>query len=165
MESTIAPVAEIREARSDEGPVLALVQEEASLAALGHIFPPERYPYPRAVVSARWAAAVGDPAKRTLIALNGDQPVGAACVYEEWLEGIYVSSEYWGTGLAGELHDRALEVVGGLGAGLRPLGGPEENARGRPFWERGGGGEAGRGGVVESPPYPLDIGYTLDFGR
>jgi putative acetyltransferase len=163
VESTIAAVAEIREARSDEGPVLALVQEEASLAALGHIFPPELYPYPRAVVQAHWAAAVGDPAKRTLIALNGDRPVGAACVYEEWLEGLYVSSEYWGTGLAGELHDRALAVVRELGSGLCQLWVLEDNVRARRFYERRGWREDGRSRVVEFPPYPLDIGYTLDF--
>jgi hypothetical protein len=33
----------IREARPQEAQLLADVQEKASIAALGHIFPPERY--------------------------------------------------------------------------------------------------------------------------
>lgn len=154
---------EIREARSEEGPILATVQELASLAALGHIFPPERHPYPRKAVQAHWAASVADAAKRTLIALSDREPVGAACVYEDWLEGLYVVPEQWGTGLAGELHDRALEVVRELGSERCHLWVLEDNARARRFYERRGWRENGRSRVVEFPPYPLDVGYSLDF--
>lgn len=155
-------MAEIRDARPDEAQLLAAVQEVASVAALGHIFPPEQHPYPRAVVRAHWAAAVADPAKRTLIALNGDEPVGAACVYQEWLESLYVAPERWGTGLAGELHDRALEAVRELGSERCHLWVLEDNVRARRFYERRGWRENGTTRVVEFPPNPLDIGYTLD---
>jgi putative acetyltransferase len=150
----------IREARPEEARLLAAVQEVASLAALGHIFPPERYPYPRAAVEAHWAAAVIDPAKRTLIATSEDDAVGAACVYEEWLEGLYVIPERWGTGLAGELHDRAVEVVRELGSERCHLWVLEDNARARRFYERRGWREDGRTRVVEFPPNPLDIGHS-----
>ena len=162
-ESTIGAVAEIRDARPEEARLLSAVQEAASLAALGHIFPPESYPYPRAAVQAHWAMSVVDRAKRTLIALNGDQPVGAACVYADWLEGLYVVPERWGTGLGGELHDRALEIVRELGSELCHLWVLEDNARARRFYERRGWRENGKTRVVEFPPYPLDIGYSLDF--
>jgi GNAT superfamily N-acetyltransferase len=153
----------IREARPDEAQLLAAVQEVASVAALGHIFPPGRHPYPRAAVEAHWAAAVGDPEKRTLIALNDDEPLGAACVCEDWLEGLYVVPERWGTGLAGDLHDRALEIVLVLGSELCHLWVLEDNARARRFYERRGWRENGNTRVVEFPPYPLDIGYTRGF--
>ena len=156
-------MAEIRDARPEEAQLLAAVQEIASVAALGHIFPPELYPYPRAAVQAHWAASVADPAKRTLIAANEHGPLGAACVYEEWLEGLYVVPEQWGTGLAGELLDRALEVVRGLGSVRCRLWVLEDNARARRFYERRGWRENGETRVVEFPPNPLDIGYTLDF--
>jgi GNAT superfamily N-acetyltransferase len=143
--------------------LLAAVQEAASIAALGHIFPPERYPYPREAVEARWVAAVADPAARTLIALDEDEPQGAALVTEEWLEGLYVVPERWGSGLADELHDRALEVVRGLGSAGCRLWVLEDNARARRFYERRGWRENGETRVVEYPPNPLDIGYTLDF--
>lgn len=154
---------EIRKARAGEGSILAAVQELASLAALGHIFPPETYQYPRSAVHAHWSAAVDDPAKQTLIALSEDEPVGAACVYEEWLESLYVVPEKWGTGLAGELHDRALEVVRELGSERCHLWVLEDNARARRFYERRGWRENGETRVVQFPPNPLHIGYSLDF--
>lgn len=154
---------EIREARAEEGQMLAAVQELASVAALGHIFPPELYPYPRAAVQARWLAAAAEPGTRTLIALGEDEPLGAALVSEEWLEGLYVIPERWGTGLADELHDRALEVVRDLGSRRCQLWVLEDNARARRFYERRGWRENGETRVVEYPPNPLDVGYSLDF--
>jgi GNAT superfamily N-acetyltransferase len=158
-------VTEIREARAAEGPALAAVQELASLAALAHIFPPEMYPYPREAVQARWAVAVIEPETRALIAVSDEEPVGAACVTDGWLEGLYVVPERWGTGLADELHDRALDEVRGLGSALCRLWVLEDNSRARRFYERRGWRENGDTRVVEFPPNPLDIGYSLDFGR
>jgi len=147
----------------DEAPTLAAVQELASLAALAHIFPPETYPYPRAAVRARWAAAVAEPGTRTLIAVSDGEPIGAACVTDGWLEGLYVVPERWGTRLADELHDRALDEVRGLGSSTCRLWVLEDNTRARRFYERRGWRENGESRVVEFPPNPLDIGYSLDF--
>jgi GNAT superfamily N-acetyltransferase len=135
----------------------------ASLAALDHIFPPETYPYPRQAVHARWVAAVADPQARTLIAVSDEEPVGAACVTKGWLQGLYVVPERWGTGLADELHDRALDLVCDLGSPFCKLWVLEDNTRARRFYERRGWLENGETRVVEFPPNPLDIGYTLDF--
>ncbi len=154
---------EIRTAGADEGPILAAVQERASVAALAHIFPPERYAYPRDAVHARWVAAVAEPETRTLIAVSDRQPVGAACVTDGWLEGLYVVPEHWGTGLADELHGRALELLRELGSASCKLWVLEDNTRARRFYERRGWRENGETRVVEFPPNPLDIGYSLDF--
>jgi len=156
-------VDDIREARPDEAPLLAAVQEVASVAALGHIFPPDLYPYPSEAIRARWVAASADEARRTLIAVSGAEPVGAALVSAEWLDGLYVVPERWSSGLADELHDRALELVRELGSAKCHLWVLEENARARRFYERRGWRENGRTRVVEYPPNPLDIGYSLDF--
>jgi GNAT superfamily N-acetyltransferase len=153
----------IRDARPEEAPLLATVQERASVAALAHIFPPELYPYPREAIRARWAEALADSAKRVLIAVGEDEPVGAACVSEEWLEGLYVVPERWGTGLADALHGRALELVRALGSTRCHLWVLEDNARARRFYERRGWRENGETRVVPFPPNPLDVGYTLDF--
>ena len=154
---------EIRPARREEAPILAAVQELASLAALAHIFPPERYAYPRDAVQARWAAAVADAESRVLIALGDEGPVGAACVTDGWLEGLYVVPERWGSGLAGALHDRALDELRGLGSTSCKLWVLEDNVRARRFYERRGWRENGESRIVEFPPNPLDIGYSLDF--
>jgi GNAT superfamily N-acetyltransferase len=153
----------IREAKPEEAELLADVQEKASVAALGHIFPPARYPYPREQVRARWIAATAEPDTRALIALSGDEQVGAACVSFDWLEGLYVVPEHWGTGLADELHEQALLLVVGLGSVSCRLWVLEENARARRFYERHGWRENGETRVVPYPPNPLDVGYTLDF--
>jgi GNAT superfamily N-acetyltransferase len=154
---------DIREARSEEGPILAGVQERASVAALAHIFPPERYPFPRDAVRDRWDAALAEPGARTLIAMIDEEPVGAACVTAGWLDGLYVVPERWGSGLADELHGRALELVRDLGSASCKLWVLEDNLRARRFYERRGWLENGETRVVEFPPNPLDIGYTLDF--
>ena len=154
---------EIREARAEEGPILAGVQERASVAALAHIFPPERYAYPRDAVHDRWVSAVAEPEARTLIAIIDEQPVGAACVTAGWLDGLYVVPEHWGTGLADELYGRALELACELGSSSCKLWVLEDNMRARRFYERRGWRENGETRVVEFPPNPLDIGYTFDF--
>jgi GNAT superfamily N-acetyltransferase len=156
-------VSGIREARPEEAQLLAAVQERASVAALGHIFPPELYPYPREAVHARWTAALAERETRTLIAVSDDEPVGAAYVSFGWLQGLYVVPERWGSGLGGELHDRALELVRDLGSSSCRLWVLEDNARARRFYERRGWQENGMTRVVEFPPNPVDVGYSLDF--
>lgn len=153
----------LRAARVDEATLIADIQERSATAAYAHIFPPERYPFPRAGVHARCAAALHEPTARTIVAEVGDEPVGFACVRAEWLEALYVVPEQWGTGLAAALHDQALEVVRQLGSKGCNLWVLEDNARGRRFYEKRGWREDGRTRVVSFPPNPLEIGYTLDF--
>jgi GNAT superfamily N-acetyltransferase len=153
----------LRDARADEAPVLAAVQESASVAALAHVFPPERYPYPREAIAARWARALDDPGAHVVIAELERKTVGLACVRAEWLDGLYVVPEQWGTEVAEMLHDRALELVRGFGSMRCHLWVLEENARARRFYERRGWRENGDTRVVPFPPNPLDVGYTLDF--
>jgi diamine N-acetyltransferase len=153
----------LRNARPDEAPVLAAVQEFASVAALPHVFPPERYPYPREATAARWVGALHDPRAHVVVAELKGETVGVTCVRADWLDGLYVVPELWGTGVAEMLHDRALEVVRGLGSVRCHLWVLEENARARRFYERRGWRENGRTRVVPFPPNPVDVGYTLDF--
>jgi GNAT superfamily N-acetyltransferase len=143
--------------------LLAGLQERASVAAFAHIFPPERFPFPRDAVHERWAQAIEDPAAHVLVAERAEEAVGVALARPEWLEGLYVAPEWWGKGVADELHARALEVVRELGSAQIHLWVLEENARARRFYERRGWRENGQTRVVPFPPNPLDVGYTLDF--
>ena len=70
---------------------------------------------------------------------------------------------WWGTGVAVELHDRGLELLRGQGCECCRLWVLEDNMRARRFYERHGWREDGRTRVVEFPPHPLDVGYSLDF--
>jgi GNAT superfamily N-acetyltransferase len=148
----------IRPARADEADALAALQAEASLAALAHVFPPDRYPYPHDAVRERWRQVVVDPAARVLVAEDGGATVGAAALRRGWLDGFYVVPARWGTGVAPALHDRALEQLGPGEARLWVL---EANARARRFYERRGWRENGTTRVVPFPPNPIDVGYSL----
>jgi GNAT superfamily N-acetyltransferase len=153
----------LRAARRDEAALIAGIQERSATVAYAHIFPPERYPFPRGGVLARCAAALQDPAAQTIVAEIDREPVGFACVRPEWLETLYVVPERWGAGVAPALHDWALEVVRELGSERCSLWVLEDNARARRFYERRGWCEDGRTRVVSFPPHPLEIGYTVDF--
>jgi GNAT superfamily N-acetyltransferase len=79
------------------------------------------------------------------------------------LDGSYVIPDRWGSGIAGTLHDRALEIAGELGSERCHLWVLEDNGRSRRFYERRSWYENGRTRVVPYPPNPLDVGYTHDF--
>ena len=50
-----------RAASRDDLVALRDLERAANLAALGHVFPPERYPFPDDDVLARWALLFEDP--------------------------------------------------------------------------------------------------------
>ena len=113
--------------------MLAGLQERASIAAFAHVFPPDRYPFPRADVHERWAEALEDPAAWIAVAELESEAVGVALVRPEWLEGLYVAPDWWGKGVADRLHDRALEHAEGLGLRAVPPLGPGGESAGEAF--------------------------------
>ncbi|HET7855393.1 MAG TPA: GNAT family N-acetyltransferase [Gaiellaceae bacterium] len=153
----------LRTARADESRLLAELQERASFAALAHIFPPERYPYPRNAVLERWTDVLAAADTEVTVAEVDGTPVGVASVRPDWLDGLYVVPEHWGTGAAVVLRDWGLDTVHSLGSKRCHLWVLEENTRARRFYERRGWRENGTTRVVPFPPNPLDVGYTLDF--
>ncbi|HET7046210.1 MAG TPA: GNAT family N-acetyltransferase [Gaiellaceae bacterium] len=134
--------------------LLADIQEAASLAGLGHIYPAHLYPYPREAVLERWRGYDGE------VFLDPDGR-GFSAIGDGWLNGLYVRPEAWGTGVAGELHDRAVEALREAGAATARLWVLEANVRARRFYERRGWTPDGSTRVVEFPPHPLDVGYSL----
>jgi putative acetyltransferase len=130
------------------------IQRAASLAALAHVYPPDRYPFPDDDVRRRWREFPGNVLAAEL---DGDV-VGVAAVDDCWLEGFYVLPERWGTGIAAELHDAALaELADCPEIRLWTL---EENHRARRFYEKRGWRLNGETRVVPFPPNPLDVGYS-----
>jgi hypothetical protein len=77
----------LRRARTDEAPALGRLQERASVAALAHVFPPDRYPFPRDAIAERWRRAVTDDAAHVVVAESDGEFVGVACARRECLEG------------------------------------------------------------------------------
>lgn len=92
--------------------------------------------------------------RRYFVAERGGVVVGVAGIEGEWLQGFYVVPEWWGSGVANELHDAVVEH------GARRLWCLEENHRARRFYEKRGWTLNGDSRVVEYPPHPLDVGYS-----
>jgi GNAT superfamily N-acetyltransferase len=138
----------IRRSGHEEAEAHFRVQREASLAGLGHIYGDE--PYPDDAVLERWRTFPGT----VLVAERDGGIVGVAGIEAEWLHGFYVLPESWGTGVADELHEAALEL------GVARLWCLEENRRARRFYEKRGWRLNGETRVVEYPPHPLDVGYS-----
>ena len=75
-----------------------------------------------------------------------------------WLHGFYVRPEWWGTGVADELHAAALEAMPDCPE--LKLWVLEQNQRARRFYEKRGWRANGETRVVPYPPSPLDVGYS-----
>ncbi len=153
----------IREARPDEAEALAAVQRDASLAALPHIFPPDRYPFPLDVVRQRWEDALAEPAVTVIVAERSAALLGVAACRREWLDGLYVVPASWGEGVGRRLHDEALARLRFGGSERCHLWVLEHNDRARRFYERLGWQENGETRVVPFPPHPIDVGYSKDL--
>jgi len=158
-----APRSLIREARPDEAGALAEIQRDASVSAFGHIFPPERYPYPLDEVRARWSSAVADPEITVLVAEVDGERAGVAGCRAEWLDGLYVHHQYWGHGVGRALHDEVLDRLRAGGSLRCHLWVLEANDRARQFYERLGWRENGDTRVVPFSPNPIDVGYTIEL--
>jgi GNAT superfamily N-acetyltransferase len=145
----------IRRSGPDEAEVHFAIQRAASLAGLAHIYPPDEYPYPDEEIRERWGRVTG----AVLVYEHDGVPVGVALVQQCWLHGFYVLPEYWGTGVARELHEAAIAEQPDC-AELK-LWVLEDNLRARRFYEREGWRRNGEERVVEYPPHPLDVGYSF----
>jgi GNAT superfamily N-acetyltransferase len=153
----------IRQARRDEAETLAAIQRDASLAALAHIFPPERYPYPIAEIRQRWRDALADPVIAVLVVEQDGVIVGVAACRAEWLDGLYVVPALWGHGVGRELHDEVVDRLRAGGSARCHLWVLEHNDRARRFYERLGWRQNGDTRVVPFPPNPIDVGYSIEL--
>jgi tRNA dimethylallyltransferase len=153
----------LRPARPEDAESAFQVQRAASLAALAHIYPPDRYPFPDDAIRDRWEQAVADDSERVVVAERGDRIIGVAAVKDGWLNGLYVVPGEWGNGVADRLHEQALSELRAARATTARLWVLEENTRARRFYERRGWHRDGSERVVPFPPHPLDIGYAKEL--
>ena len=150
-------------ARADEAEALFAIQKAASLAGLGHVFPADRFPYPDEAVRDRWREVVAGPDHEAFVAETDGEPVGVAAIEGDWLNGLYVLPERWGSNVAPSLHEVVVDAIRVSGAASAHLWVLEANARARRFYERRGWRENGTTRVVPYPPNPIDVGYSLDL--
>lgn len=135
------------------------VERSAMTAALPHVFPPDRYPYPSAEVLARWRHELAEPAVDVRVV---DDPAGSGrlAAFVAWrgdrVLHLGVRPEHWRSGLGSRLLAEAT-----AGARRPALWVLAENHRARQVYERRGWTPTGRTQQAEFPPYPTEIELEL----
>jgi GNAT superfamily N-acetyltransferase len=153
----------VRLATSSDAAGLTAAEKAANLAALGHIFPPDRYPYPESDVLARWELNLGRDDMITRVEDHDGYLTGFVATAHEWLEHFGVVPDHWGTGLADTLHDAGLADIRARRYDHALLWVLERNDRAQRFYTRRGWTFTDVDGQAEWPPHPREIQMRLSF--
>jgi GNAT superfamily N-acetyltransferase len=140
--------------------ILFAIQKESAVAGFANVFPQEHYPFPEEEIRETLRAQLEDTAN---VVLLDDGVRGFALVGAGWLHRLYVRPSAWGAGAGAALHDDAIAALREQGATKASLWCLAANARARRFYERRGWRLNGDERAVPFPPYPLDVGYSLDL--
>lgn len=155
-----ARAAEARRAGPDDAAALTALERAASLAALGHVFPPDEYPYPTDEVRARWDATLAEPGVSVVVLEDPLLPgvlAAFVAVDGERVRHLAVHPRRWGHGFARRILAEATALT------PRPrLWVLEANTRARGLYEHLGWVPTGRSQQAEWPPHPTEIELALD---
>ncbi|WP_161962529.1 GNAT family N-acetyltransferase [Nocardioides speluncae] len=149
-----------RRATDADAPALTELERAANLAALGHVFPPERYPFPADDVLARWHLVLADPDAETWLA-GGAKPVAFVAYDSSTLRHLAVHPDAWGTGLARAAAEMATAAIRGRGADLAELWCLVDNTRARGLYEHLGWVATADRQEAPWAPHPAEMRYTL----
>lgn len=148
----------LRLAHPGDAELLTDIERSASLSRLGHIFPPEDFPYPSDEVRQRWAEVLNDRTRLTLVAEVGGQPAGYACYGQEVIHHLGVGADFQrqgvGTALLAAAQDELFADLSTPEIGLWVL---QDNEVARAFYATMGWAETGETRTAEFPPYPAEI--------
>ena len=154
---------DLREARPEDAAALAALERDANLVALGHVFPPDRFPFPLAQVQARWESLLEDPTVR-LGVMDGPGRLEVLVAHDdEVLRHLAVHPERWGCGWA------RRAVVWAVAGIRRREGTPRlwvlrENERARSLYRHLGWVPMGQQQQCEWPPHPVELEHRLPPG-
>jgi putative acetyltransferase len=152
--------ATVRAAREGDLETLLEIQREAAVAAFGHIFPQDRYPFPTDDIREVWRETLADPGVEVYVSEVDGEPAGSVSVDDEFLRTLYMRPRYQGAGVGSALHDLALERLKARGCRTAKLWTLEENWNARRFYERRGWTLTAETRVVPFPPNPIDVQYA-----
>jgi RimJ/RimL family protein N-acetyltransferase len=150
-----------REATTDDLNALLDLERDANLAALGHVFPPERYPFPGDDVLARWTLVLEDPDVCVLVRDDGRGGIDLFAAYDATtLRHLAVHPDVWGNGLASQAIETALHAMDLRGSTVAELWCLEDNRRARRLYEYLGWRPTDDRRPAPWPPYPTEMRYT-----
>lgn len=136
------------------------VQEDGAVRALSHIFPQDRYPFPREVVRASWLSELADPLTTVYVIVDVEGVVqGFAATRTDELLHFGTAVESWGTGIAREAHDEILDALAAAGIREARLWVFEANGRARRFYKKLGWSQSGRRLTTSYPPHASLLEY------
>lgn len=150
----------LRRATANDVNALLDVQEPGAIEGLGHIFPQDRYPFPRDVLADRWQREIADPDTEVYLYTEDDGTVcGFAATRGDELLHFGTAVSTWGSGLASRFHDALLDTMAaGSGPTVR-LRVFDENRRARRFYEKHGWRPTGAVSRTRFPPHPQLLEY------
>jgi RimJ/RimL family protein N-acetyltransferase len=152
-----------RTATPDDVAALRDLERAANLAALGHVFPPERFPFPDDDVLARWVLVLDDPDVSVLVAEDdtGDKDLVMFAAYDSTtLRHLAVHPDHWGEGLASDAIDTVLHAMDRRGSTIASLWCLEENHRARRLYEYLGWRAEPDRREAPWPPHPTEMRYS-----
>jgi putative acetyltransferase len=139
------------------------MQEIAAVAGLSHIFPQDRYPFPRDAIVADWVAEIADPEIDDFVVARPGRIEAFAALRRAELLHFGTALDTWGSGLAGKIHGELIVLLAAAGhqsAWLRVF---ERNHRARRFYEKMGWHPTPDVSYGEYPPYPPLIHYEISL--
>lgn len=141
---------------------LAELERDANVAALSHVFPPDRHPFPLDDVLARWRLVLDDPDTEVLVADRTDAPglLLYAAFDPSTLRHLAVHPSAWARGLAVAVLETVVERALSRGATALDLWVLDENHRARRLYERLGWRPAGESREAVWPPHPRESRLT-----
>ncbi|HEX4976537.1 MAG TPA: GNAT family N-acetyltransferase, partial [Nocardioides sp.] len=149
-----------RAASRDDLVALCELERAANLAALGHVFPPERYPFPVDDVLARWSIVLEDPDVAVMVAEEAGELVALAAYDSSTLRHLAVRPDRWGHGLASSAVETVVHALDLRGCTIASLWCLEENHRARRLYEWLGWRPTNDRREAPWPPYPVELRYT-----
>ena len=144
---------------------LADLERDANSAALAHVFPPQRYPFPSDDVVARWALVLQDPTAQVLVLdADPDEPAKGLVLFaahdDRSLRHLAVRPDHWGHGLATTAVETVVHNMDRRGTTIAELWVLEENHRARRFYEYLGWRATTDRQPAPWAPHPTEIRYT-----
>lgn len=153
-----------RRATEADAPALTELERVANLAALGHVYPRDRYPFPAGDVLARWHLVLTDPDVEAWLGDDDDGEPGAFVAYDSTtLRHLGVHPDAWGTGLARAAMDLAVAAIRARGSDTAELWCLVENTRARGLYEHLGWSATDDRQEAQWPPHPAEMRYTLSL--
>jgi RimJ/RimL family protein N-acetyltransferase len=150
-----------RSAQDDDLVALMNLERIANLTALGHVFPPDRYPFPEDDVLARWRLVMDDPSAAVMVADDPDANglIAYAAYDDTTLRHLAVRPDHWGEGLATTAIETVLHAMDLRGSTLASLWCLEENHRARKLYEYLGWRATDDRREAPWPPHPTEMRY------